>query len=85
MRMEVSNADHACALDVYCIAKTLVEKHGADAVLVAARWSDCASRAGDPARANAWRRIVGTVAGMLSPADAHSSTHVRSRVSAVAA
>lgn len=67
MKFEMSNADDNCVLDVYRVAMTLVERHGADAALVAARWLDCAVRAGDPARVKAWRCVVDMVVGMIAP------------------
>jgi len=49
-------------LDACRTAKELTRRHGDAAALVAARWSRCAQRAGDPARAAAWRRVCRLVA-----------------------
>ena len=46
------------AIDVDCIAQKLFQVHGPDAPLVAARWAECAARAGDRQRAAACRRVV---------------------------
>ena len=51
-----------CDIDIACTAKELIERHGKDAALVARRWADCAARAGDRDRADAWRQIVHLVA-----------------------
>jgi len=47
--------------DVSRTANTLIEQHGRYAALVAARWADCAARAGNHDRASAWRQIVDAV------------------------
>lgn len=85
MKFEMSHADDTCALDVYRVAMTLVERHGADAVLVAARWSDCAVRAGNPARAQAWSCVVDMVVGMIAPPAAPTIACTGGSVEAVAA
>ncbi len=62
MRVEVPHSDDGQGLDVCRTVKSLIDRHGPDARLVALRWSDCATRAGDPARAAAWRRVVDAIA-----------------------
>lgn len=48
-------------IDTSRTARMLIERHGRDAVLVAARWADCAARSGNRERAAAWRQIVDIV------------------------
>ena len=61
MRPEFVAKKCGCGIDISRTAKSLIEQHGRDAILVAARWADCAAHAGNHERAVAWRQIVDVV------------------------
>ncbi len=61
MKSELVRQKSGCGIDISRTANALIERHGRDAALVAARWADCATRAGNHERAGAWRQIVDTV------------------------
>jgi hypothetical protein len=55
------------AIDVECTAQKLLRVHGQDAPLVARRWAECATKAGDRQRAAACRRVVQLVSKRRRP------------------
>ena len=66
MKPDILVHSGGCQIDISRTAKLLIERHGRDAVLVAARWADCAAHSGNQERAAAWRQIVDTAFDLVT-------------------